>query len=272
MKNEKDKAVVTKTTPKETVTPAKKETKSLVVKIQNEVTNQLATPEVMTALITTTFKDFTPIMVKTAITEGMMRGFIFQNFLNKDVYAIKYGNGYNLVTSIDYSRKVGMRSGVVGKSAPSYTYIGEDVNNQIVETCTITIKKRFEDGYVGDFTETVYFVEYTTGQNQWKTRPRTMIAKVAEMHALRQACPEELGKAYVEEEFQKDPAGGGTDLLTLSEEDRIMFTEKLESAKNLDEIRNFYADLPVEAKRELRPLADSLKTKLTPPQNEDNQI
>jgi hypothetical protein len=29
----------------------------------------------------------------------------------------------------------------------------------------------------------------------------TMIAKVAEMHALRKACPEELAKSYIEEEM-----------------------------------------------------------------------
>lgn len=262
-----NKVPATQTVDKETVkNSTKKETKSLVVKIQNEVTTQLATPQVMGALIGTTFKEFTPEMVKTAITEGMMRGFNFQNFLNKDVYAIKYGSGYNLVTSIDYSRKVGMRSGIVGKAKPVYT---TDENGNIL-TCEVTVKKKFDDGYVGDFTDEVFFTEYTTGKNQWATRPRTMIAKVAEMHALRQACPEELGKAYVEEEFQKNEVAGEVSLPELSEEDKILFTEKLESAKTLEELRNFYADLPVEAKRELRPLADELKTKLTP--NEDNKI
>ncbi len=263
----KDTKKPTETKPVEKVTtPTKVESRALVVKIQKEVTAQLASPEVMNALITTTFKEFTPVMVKTAITEGMMRGFDFKSFLNKDVYALKYGGGYSLVTSIDYSRKIGMRSGIVGKSAPTFTYKADGT----VESCTITVRKSVGT-MIGDFTDTVYFDEYTTGKNQWLTRPRTMIAKVAEMHALRQACPEELGKAYVEEEFQKDEAVS-VDVEVLSDENRIVFTEKLESAKTVEELKNFYADLPVIAKRELRPLADELKAKLTPPTDESSKI
>lgn len=179
----------------------KKTNLPVLVEINKEVTKQLASREVMNALVATTFNNFSELMVKQAVTEGMMRGFEFTDFLQKNVYAIKYGSGYSLVTSIDYSRKVGMRSGVVGKTAPTYEF-SED--GKKVVSCTVTVQKKDKDGYVGDFTEKVYFDEYTTGKNQWLTKPRTMIAKVAEMHALRQACPEELAKAYVEEEFQKE--------------------------------------------------------------------
>lgn len=270
MAKDTNKPTENKTVDKQTVkTATLKQTKSLVVKIQNEVTTQLASQEVMIALITTTFKDFTPVMVKTAITEGMMRGFLFQNFLNKDVYAIKYGNGYNLVTSIDYSRKIGMRSGIVGKTKPIYT----TDENGVILTCEITVKKRFADGYVGDFTEEVFFSEYNTGKNQWATRPRTMIAKVAEMHALRQACPEELGKAYIEEEFQKNEVAGDVTIPELSEEDRVTFTEKLESAVNINELSTIWASLPPEAKVALETTKNELKAKLTTPTtNETGKI
>lgn len=261
MPDDKKKSTTLRTVDKDTQkVPTKKETQAIVVKIQNEVTAQLASKEVMIALISTTFKDFSEIMVKQAITEGMIRGFSFQDFLNKNVYAIKYGNGYSLVASIDYSRKIGMKSGVVGKSAPIYTYT-TDGN---IETCTITIEKRFTDGYVGRFTETVYFVEYTTGKNQWVSKPRTMIAKVAEMHALRQACPEELAQSYVEEEVQKEVESPE---ILISEEEIILHTEKLESAKSIGELGTFWANLPPEAKKVLQVKKDELKTKLTPDEN-----
>ena len=134
-----------------------------------------------------------------AIAEGMTRGFTFKNFLEKDVYAIPFKDGYSLITSIDYARKLGMRSGVVGKSEP---IIEEGLDKKIV-SCSVTIERKVAD-YVGKFTAKVYFDEYNTGKNLWVTKPRTMICKVAEMHALRMACPEEMAQVYVEEEMQKE--------------------------------------------------------------------
>lgn len=241
----------------------KKTNLPVVAEINKQVTKELANKDIMKSLITTTFKDFTEVMVKSAIIEGMMRGFEFTDFLQKNVYAIKYnskeGPTYSLITSIDYARKIGMRSGVIGKSAPTYE-ISDDGKKVI--SCTVTIKK-YVGTMTGEFTETVFFDEYTTGKNQWISKPRTMIAKVAEMHALRQACPEELAKAYVEEEFQQevDPKP------KLSEEDLIAYEEKLESAKDLKELSAFWASLPFEAKQALEGKKSELKAKLTPNEN-----
>ena len=228
----------------------KKEHEVSVVKIQNEITRELASPAVMTALVTTTFKGLSEVSVKQAITEGMLRGFKFKDFLERNVYAIPYSNGYSLITSIDYSRKIGMRSGVVGKSAPSFTYSEADGK---VESCTVTIEKMV-NGTVGKFTETVYFNEYTTGRNQWVTKPRTMLAKVAEMHALRMACPEELSQAYVEEEMEKE-----TETNKISDEDIILYSEKLESSNTLESLAKNWADLPVEVKKILEKRKEEIK-------------
>ena len=143
----------------------------------------------------------------------MIRWFEFKNFLQKDVYAIKYGSGYTLITSIDYSRKIGQKSGIVWKTEPVFEIWAE---NKII-SCTVTVKKRFQDGYVGDFSAKVYFEEYNTGMQNWKTKPRTMIAKVAEMHALRMACPEEMRQQYVEEEFAK----GSSDVVQHTAEEML---------------------------------------------------
>lgn len=173
------------------------ETKS-ITKLNSEISAELKDPKIGKALLATTFKGLTDESMRKAIFEGVVRGFTFKDFLEKNVYAIPYGQGYSLVTSIDYSRKIGMKSGVVGKSAPTYEMDGENI-----VSCSITIKRRV-DKDIGEFTATVYFDEYDTGQNQWTKKPRTMIAKVAEMHALRMACPEALSQAYIEDEFAKD--------------------------------------------------------------------
>ena len=177
--------------------------KPIVEKINERLNMELADPKVMGALLATTFNGMTPVVAKQALMEGMIRGFKFEDFLHKDVYAIPYGSGYSLVTSIAHARKLGMRSGVIGKSAPKYTF--KDEAKTKIESCEVTIKK-VVNGHVGEFTALVYFDEYTTGRNLWKTKPKTMIAKVAEMHALRMACPEETALMYVEEELEKEVA------------------------------------------------------------------
>jgi len=178
--------------------------KPVIVKINEILNRELADPKALAALLATTFKGLDATKAKQAMMEGMIRGYTFQNFLRKDIYAVPFGNGYSLVTSIDDARKRGMKNGVIGKGAPVYTYTsGKPESGETIETCSVTIK-RVVDGHVGEFTATVYFSEYTKGRDLWKTKPRTMIAKVAEMHALRMACPEDLSQAYVEEEFDRE--------------------------------------------------------------------
>lgn len=171
-----------------------------IVESVNAVINRELTDKTAAALLATTFKGLDATNMKKALMEGMIRGFTFQDFLQKNVYAIPFSSGYSLITSIDFARKLGMKSGVVGVEAPIYTE-----KEGKIETCTVTVKRKVGD-YVGEYTATVYFDEYNTKKNQWLSKPRTMIAKVAEMHALRKACPEELSQQYVEEEMHDDPS------------------------------------------------------------------
>ena len=173
------------------------EKEAQVAKINAEINKEL-TAETSQALLATAFKGLNINTMKQAIMEGMIRGFSFKNFLEKDVYAIPFSNSYSLITSIDYIRKIANKSGLSGKSAPLFV----DKDN-LPLTCSITVKKVLTNGDIGEFTSLVYFSEYTTGRNLWSKKPRTMIAKVAEMHALRMAFPEELSKAFVEEEFNE---------------------------------------------------------------------
>lgn len=199
-----------------------------LITIKEEINKQIADKEVFGTLLATTFKGLEGATAKRAMLEGMMRGFTFKDFLEKNVYAIPFKGAYSLVSSIDYARKLGMRSGVVGVSAPSY-----EIKEDKVISCTITVKRKVEE-YVGEYSATVYFDEYNTGYNLWKTKPKTMIAKVAEIHALRKACPEELSQVYVEEDYQKETPE--TDLL--DEE----IKKKVANAKTLDELKTIYKE------------------------------
>lgn len=223
---------------------------SKIEEINREIMLEVSQPEVQNALLTTTFKGLTLPAMKQAIMEGMMRGFTFKDFLEKNIYAIPYGQGYSLITSIDYSRKIGMRSGIVGISAPKYTYT--DGTSQ-VESCTITVKRKVGKD-IGEYSATVFLSEYTTGKNQWATKPRTMIAKVAEMHALRKACPEELAQAYTEEEIEKIN-------IATPEIDIAEYQAQLESASNSEELKKAWSSIPIQAKEKLEELKNKLKAK-----------
>lgn len=206
--------------------------------LKQEINKQIADKEMFETLVATAFKGLTPQVAKRAILEGVMRGFEFKDFLEKNVYAIPFKGNYSLVTSIDYARKIGMRSGIVGKSKPEFEF-SEDGK---VVSCTVTVKKQV-NGYVGDYTATVYFDEYyKAGRTYngkytptlWDSKPKTMIAKVAEMHALRSACPEELSQAYIEEDYSQDVEV----VETIPEEVK----KKVSEAKTKEELNKIYTE------------------------------
>ncbi len=232
-----------------------------IVKIKEEINLQLADVETLNTLVQVVFNGMNQQTVKRAILEGMMRGFTFEDFLKKDVYAIPFKQGYTLITSIDYARKLGMRNGIVGKDAPIF----EEKDAKII-SCSVTVHKK-TGTYVGDFTATVYFNEYyKAGKNGypslWDSKPHTMIAKVAEMHAQRMACPEQLSQMYVEEEYQH--------VETVQSIDVIDYEKPLKEAKTLDELRRAWIKLPGQAKKSLKPLVDELKKNFEKVQETEN--
>lgn len=226
--------------------------KADVIVVQEEVKRQLASPEVMQTLIANVFKDFTPVMVQHTLIKGILQGYTFQDFLAGRVYAIKYGkDGFNIVEAIEHVRSIAQQAGQVGKSKPIFV---TDENGKIV-SCEITVKKLMQNGTIGDFTAEVYFDEYYAGnknkdgsikknqwgdvkEGMWDTKPRTMIAKVAEMHALRMAFPDVI-KGYVEEEFQK---GNIIDITPPKvDEDKVKeYLTSLETITTLEDLKKLY--------------------------------
>ena len=194
--------------------------------VKQEINEKIKDKETFYSLLKTTFKDLSAEKAKSALLEGMLRGFSFNDFLEKNVYAIPFKDKYSLVTSIDYARKVGMRSGVVGKSKPEF----EETEDGKIISCTVTVKRKVND-YVGEYSATVYFDEYTTKDNLWKSKPRTMIAKVAEMHALRMACPEDASAMYIQEEYEQEAE------VDLIDED---FKQEIDSIDSVDKLKTYY--------------------------------
>lgn len=224
-------------------------TNNQITEYKKEIDLQVNDENTLRTLIATTFKGLSKDVIKPAILEGRLRGFTFQDFLQKNVYAVPFRDGYSLVTSIDYSRKTGQKSGIVGTDEPVY----KDNEDGTLNTCTVTVHKKTGD-YIGAFTATVYFKEYSTGKNLWVTKPRTMLAKVAEMHALRKACPEELAQAYVEEERQSE-------VIQAPVVDLSSHEQKLRATTTLEELKTAWANVPGEAKAALEPVKKELRAK-----------
>lgn len=225
-----------------------------LVEIKKELETHISDKETFLSLCQTTFKGLQPDMAKQALLEAMFRGWKFDDFLKKNVYAIPFKDAYSLISSIDYARKIGMRSGICGKSAPTF----EEKEGKVI-SCTVTVKRKVEE-YVGDYSATVYFSEYNTGRNLWISKPRTMLAKVAEMHALRMACPEELAQVYLEEEYEQDTVKA--EIEEENKEKTIAENKtKLESCKNIEELKTVWASLPAEIKSALEETKETLKMK-----------
>ena len=121
--------------------------------------------------------------------------------LLQQLYFIKYGQGsrarVSYVTSIDGYRIIAHRTKqFAGIDEPKY----QMNNSGQLESCTITVyRKDSERG----FSATVYFKEYNTNMNLWAKMPMTMIAKVAEAHALRKAFPQDLSGVYTTDEMDQ---------------------------------------------------------------------
>lgn len=233
----------------------KMENKSQLEIINLEIAREIASADVRKALLQTTFKGLSEIAMRQAMFEGMMRGYTFKDFLEKNVYAIPFKGGYSLITSIDRARKIGMRSGVVGSSEPIF-----EEKDKKIGSCSITIKRKVAD-YIGDYSAKVYFDEYfKEGKNGypslWERKPHTMIAKVAEMHALRKACPEELAQEYIEEEMQREAT------VVVQEVNMSDWETKLRGCKKIEEIKSVWASMPQQAKGKLKGLKDELKVGL----------
>lgn len=126
-----------------------------------------------------------------------------------EAYAIKYGNDFQLVVGYGaYKRRAeenptyaGRKSGIVVLRNKDVVqkegvclYPGETL---IGGWCRV---RRNKDGRTEEIYKEVSFAEYDKGQANWKTKPCTMIEKVAVSQALRDAFPKDYAGLYIAEE------------------------------------------------------------------------
>lgn len=166
------------------------------------------------------FSDARVEMIRSQIAKGAPDD-IFVAFLDiakrrnldplaKQISLIKFGGQFTITTTIDGYRAIAEQTGqYVGSDAPVFTYAGATTpaGKKAPDTATVTVHKLI-NGHAYPFSATVYFEEYSTGMNNWSTMPRTMLAKVAESHALRKAFPAVMSGMY--EESEMDQAIEGT--------------------------------------------------------------
>jgi hypothetical protein len=233
-----------------------------IVEMRKEIqTEVIGKREVFVALAQNTFKGLEQENIPKALLEGMMRGYSIKDFMTKKIYATPFWNGkeqkqdYALVQSIADVRAIAMKGGQSGKSAPSFV---EDKDGNVI-SCSVTIWKK--DGDDRGYTATVYFDEYekpafkkkdgTEVPGMWQTKKRTMIAKVAEMHALRMAFPEELSDAYIEEEFDRESVvhiDADVDVIPSEEKQKAIDTFK--PTKTIDELKDAFKALSPELRKD----------------------
>lgn len=236
---------------------SKEPTELVVSEIHREVEMQLANKETVKALIMTTFKGLQPEVMKQAMVEGYLRGFDLKAFLDKQVYAVPFGDSYALVTSIDRLRRIAAQNGQVGKGEPVFEMAADGVG---IMACSITVKRRV-GADLAEFTSKVYFAEYASKKPIWLSKPRTMIAKVAEAHALRMAFPEEMNQEYIAEEFdQKEKPATEAPKIDIE-----AYKKRLEGVESYDELLIVWSALPIEAKNALVAEKDELKKKFPAP-------
>ena len=139
----------------------------------------------------------------------------------RECYLVKFGSepATNIVAADVYKKRAernpryqGRQSGVIVIDGEGH--LVDRVGAFVLDDDTIVGGwcKVFVKDYVEPIEARVSFKEYCKmkdgkPQAQWRERPATMIQKVAQVHALRDAFPNDLGSMYVAEEMgMEEPA------------------------------------------------------------------
>ena len=102
----------------------------------------------------------------------------------REIYAVKYGSNFNIITGYEVYLKRAERTGILDGWSVSVSGTGADM----VATITIHRKDRTHP-----LVHSVEFSEYNQGNSMWRSKPKTMLKKVAMAQGFRLAFPDELG-------------------------------------------------------------------------------
>lgn len=135
-------------------------------------------------------------LIRETLIKAEAQGYKPNDFLSGNVYVIPFKGKekkVGLVASIEYLRQRAHRAGLIGIDAPIFE---GTIKDGATLSCTITCRTE-----KGSFAATAYYTEYYDNQKPiWNTKPKTMIAKVAESQALRKMLPDE-NLPYIPEEM-----------------------------------------------------------------------
>lgn len=136
----------------------------------------------------------------------------------REAYLVKYGSNATIITGKDVFTKraarnencEGFRAGVsvLNSAGQIIDRKGSALFPQIGEVLLGGWAEVYMRGYQVPIKDTVSLSEYSTGKSGWAKMPGTMIRKVALVHALREAMPEEFGGLY--DSAEMDQAHMGT--------------------------------------------------------------
>lgn len=112
----------------------------------------------------------------------------------REIYAVGYGNNFNVITGYEVYLKRAERTGLLDGYETEWEEEGS-----VIRSCTCTVYRKDRQHPTK---QKVYFSEYNLGTAIWKSKPHTMIEKVAIAQAFRKAFPDELGgMPYTREEM-----------------------------------------------------------------------
>lgn len=118
------------------------------------------------------------------------------NPFKREIYAVPYGNDFNIIVGFEVYLKRAERSGKLSGWKVWTEGEGADIK-AVIEIH----RKDFDFPFVHE----VYLSEYSTGKAMWARSPKTMIKKVAMSQGFRLCFPDELGGIpYTQEEITEE--------------------------------------------------------------------
>ena len=152
------------------------------------------------------------ITIKEAVMFLTLCRYQHLNPFLRDAYLIKYGsNPATMVVGKDVLLKRAMRSDKFGGLTAGVIVLTADGDLKEREGTFVLDNEQLVggwakvvvNGYDSPLYASVSLKEYSTCQSNWKSKPSTMIRKVALAQALREAFPEEACALYEQEEIKE---------------------------------------------------------------------
>lgn len=114
------------------------------------------------------------------------------NPIKREVYGIKYGENFNIIVGYEVYLKRAERSGKLDGYDIAFEGTGDDLR------AILTVYRK---DWGKPFRHTVWLREYDQKNSMWKSKPYTMLGKVAISQGFRRCFPDELGgMPYTEDE------------------------------------------------------------------------